>query len=126
FVSRGRWRSARSLKAPRPTMDSRGSIDQVRILFALAGLHRVDRGAEVAFISVAKELVKLGNEVTLTGSGPPRRNEPYRYIQAPALPRTKFEKWPSVPTLRNDTSWEEATFAPGLLAKYRPGDFDVT
>jgi len=98
----------------------------VRILFALAGLHRVDRGAEVAFISVAKELVKLGNEVTLIGSGPPRRNEPYRYIQAPALPRTKFEKWPSVPTLRNDTSWEEATFAPGLLAKYRPGDFDVT
>ena len=107
-------------------MDRRSSIDQVRILFALAGLHRVDRGAEVAFISVARELAKLGNEVTLIGSGPPRLDEPYRYIQVPAVSRTKFEGWPSVPALRNDTSWEEATFVPGLLAKYRPGDFDVT
>jgi len=95
-------------------------------LFALAGLHRVDRGAEVAFISVARELVKLGNEVTLIGSGPPRPGEPYRYIQTPAVSRNRFERWPSVPTLRNDTGWEEATFVPGLLAKYHPGDFDIT
>jgi glycosyltransferase involved in cell wall biosynthesis len=27
--------------------------------------------------------------------------------------------------LRNETAWEEASFAPGLLAKYRPGDFDI-
>ena len=106
-------------------MDSRSSIDQVRILFALAGLHRVDRGAEVAFISVARKLVQLGNHVTLIGSGPPRPEEAYRYIQVPAVSRTRFEHWPSVPTLRNDTSWEEATFAAGLLAKYRPADFDI-
>jgi glycosyltransferase involved in cell wall biosynthesis len=107
-------------------MDSRSSIDQVRILFALAGLHRVDRGAEVAIISVARELAKLGNLVTLMGSGPPRPGEPYRYIQVPAVSRTKFEAWPSIPTLRNDTSWEEATFVPGLLARYRPANFDIT
>src|SRR5690242_11077065 len=107
-------------------MDSRGSIDQVRILFALAGLHRVDRGAEVAFISIARELARLGNEVTLIGSGPPRPEEPYRYLEVPAVSRTKFEAWPSLPALRNDTSWEEATFVPGLLAKYRPSDFDIT
>ena len=107
-------------------MDSRGSIDQVRILFALAGLHRVDRGAEVAFISVARELARLGNEVTLIGSGPPRPEEPYQYLEVPAVSRTKFEAWPSLPALRNDTSWEEATFVPGLLAKYRPSDFDIT
>lgn len=95
-------------------------------MFALAGLHRVDRGAEVAFISVARELVKLGNDVTLIGSGPPRAGEPYRYIQAPAVSRNRFERWPSLPTLRNDTAWEEATFVPGLLAKYRPADFDIT
>jgi glycosyltransferase involved in cell wall biosynthesis len=107
-------------------MDSRGSIDQVRILFALAGLHRVDRGAEVAFISVARELSKLGNEVTLIGSGPARAGEPYRYIQVSAVSREKFEGWPSIPALRNETGWEEASFAPGLLAKYRPRDFDIT
>ena len=107
-------------------MDSRSSIDQGRILFALAGLHRVDRGAEVAFISVARELAKLGNEVTLIGSGPSRAGEPYRYVHVPAVSRTRFEGWPGVPTLRNETSWEEATFAPGLLARFRPHDFDIT
>jgi len=95
-------------------------------LFALAGLHRFDRGAEVAFISVARELVKLGNEVTLIGSGPGRANEPYRYIHAGAISRTRFEHWPSIPTLRNEAAWEEATFAPTLLGKFRPTDFDVT
>jgi glycosyltransferase involved in cell wall biosynthesis len=107
-------------------MDSRSSIDQVRILFALAGLHRVDRGAEVAFISIARELVKLGHDVTLIGSGPPRPGEPYRYIRAPAISRKTFENWPSAPGLRSDTGWEEASFVPGLLGKYRPSDFDIT
>ena len=51
-------------------MDRRSSIDQVRILFALAGLHRVDRGAEVAFISVARELVKLGQRGDADRIGP--------------------------------------------------------
>ena len=32
----------------------------MRILFALPGLHRYDRGAEIAFISVARELAKSG------------------------------------------------------------------
>ena len=117
----GTTAEARSLDAPRPTMDRRGSTDQVRILLALAGLHRVHRGAEVAFISVARELSKLGHEVTLIGSGPPRPEEPYRFIHAPAIARETFERWPSVPTLRSETAWEEATFVPGLLAKISPG-----
>lgn len=102
------------------------SSKQVKILFALAGLHRVDRGAEVAFISVARELAKEGDEVTLIGSGPPRPEEPYRYIQTGSVSRDRFESFPKFPTLRNETSWEEATFAPGLLAKFHPGEFDVT
>ena len=34
----------------------------MRVLFALPGLHRYARGAEVAFISVARELVKAGKQ----------------------------------------------------------------
>jgi glycosyltransferase involved in cell wall biosynthesis len=107
-------------------MDRRGSTNQVRILLALAGLHKVDRGAEVAFINVGRELAKLGNDVTLMGSGPQRAGEPYRYVHVPAVARERFERWPKIPTLRNETSWEEASFAPGLLMKYRPADFDIT
>jgi glycosyltransferase involved in cell wall biosynthesis len=107
-------------------MASRGSTDQVRILFTLAGLHRVDRGAEVAFIAVASELARSGHDVTLIGSGPERPNRPYRYIQAPAIDRRRFESFPKFPGLRNETSWEEASFAPGLLARYRPAEFDIT
>jgi glycosyltransferase involved in cell wall biosynthesis len=107
-------------------MDSRSSSDQVRILFALAGLHRVDRGAEVAFIAVASELARAGHEVTLIGSGPPRPGQSYRYIQVPAARRESFEAFPRMPLLRNETAWEEASFVPGLLARYRPVDFDIT
>jgi glycosyltransferase involved in cell wall biosynthesis len=107
-------------------MASRSSSDQVRILFALAGLHRVDRGAEIAFISVATELARAGHDVTLMGSGPERPGQPYRYLRAPAIRRETFEGWPSIPALRNETAWEEASFVPGLLAKYRPADFDIT
>jgi glycosyltransferase involved in cell wall biosynthesis len=38
--------------------------------------------------------------------------------------REKFEHFPKFPTLRNETAWEDATFAVGLLAKYRARDFD--
>lgn len=107
-------------------MASGSSIDQVRILFSLAGLHRVDRGAEVAFIAVASELAKAGHDVTLIGSGPKRPGRPYRYIQARAVDRKRFESFPKLPTLRNETGWEEASFAPGLLAKYHPADYDIT
>jgi glycosyltransferase involved in cell wall biosynthesis len=105
---------------------SRSSTDQVRILFALAGLHRAERGAEVAFISIGRELARAGHSVTLMGSGPELSGEPYRYIQAPAASRNLFEGWPRLPTLRNETAWEEASFVPGLLLKYQPRDFDIT
>ena len=107
-------------------MASRDSSDQVRILFTLAGLHRVDRGAEVAFIAIASELARAGHDVTMIGSGPVRPGRPYRYMQAGAVPREQFERFPKFPPLRSETAWEEASFAPGLLAKYRPGEFDIT
>jgi glycosyltransferase involved in cell wall biosynthesis len=98
----------------------------VRILFALAGLHRVDRGAEVAFMSLASQLARQGDEVTLIGSGQERPGKEYRFIHAPSIRREAFERWPAMPMFRNETGWEEASFVPGLLRVYRPSDFDVT
>lgn len=98
----------------------------MRILFALAGLHRVDRGAEIAFMSIAAQLARQGEEVTLIGSGPDRRGSEYRYIQVGSMRRETFERWPALPMFRNETAWEEASFACGLLRAYRPWDYDVT
>lgn len=98
----------------------------MRILFALSGLHRVDRGAEVAFISVASELADAGDDITLIGSGPERPGRKYRYIQAPAISRERFERLPHLPLFRSETVWEEATFLPGLLRAYDPSAYDLT
>src|SRR5436189_4197316 len=94
-------------------------------MFALAGLHRIDRGAEVAFIEIARQLSLAGHDVTLFGSGSHRPGEPYRFVHVPAVGRERFESWPALPALRNETGWEEATFAPGLIAKYRAANYDV-
>jgi len=98
----------------------------MRILFALPGLHRYDRGAEIAFISIAGELAKAGDVVTLIGSGPPQISAPYRFLGAPSLAREYFESFPSIPILRNEYAYEELTFVPGFLCRYRPEDYDVT
>jgi glycosyltransferase involved in cell wall biosynthesis len=98
----------------------------VRVLFALPGLHRYDRGAEVAFISVARELAKAGDSVTIIGSGQPRATAPYRFLRAESLARENFEAFPSIPFLRNECAYEELTFIPAFFRQYRPNDFDVT
>src|SRR5205814_9306269 len=96
------------------------------ILIALPGLHRYNRGAEVALIAVARELSLLGNKVTLVGSGHPRDSEPYTFIRASSVRREYFERFPSIPMLRNEYAYEELTFLPGLLWAYDPTQFDVT
>ena len=86
----------------------------------------MNRGAEIAFLAVAQELAKSGEDVTLIGSGPEIAGRPYRYVQVGAVPRERFEKFPKVPALRGDTAWEDLTFSAGLLRAYRPQDFDLT
>lgn len=100
----------------------------MRILFALSGAHRVNRGAEVAFESVARNLATsgLGDEVVLIGSGPQRASEPYGYEQAKVVRRERFERLPSVPMLRNNEMWEELTFVPGLRRRFKRREFDIT
>jgi glycosyltransferase involved in cell wall biosynthesis len=98
----------------------------MRVLFALPGLHRYDRGAEIAFMSLANELANAGDAVTLIGSGVCHTSASYRFLRSPSISRVHFELLPSIPILRNEYAYEELTFVPGLLYRYRPTDYDVT
>lgn len=98
----------------------------MRLLFALPGLHRYSRGAEVAFIAVADALAKAGHDVTLVGSGQPQDGTRYQFLHASSIARERFERFPSVPLLRNETAYEELSFSPGLLRCFRPREYDVT
>jgi glycosyltransferase involved in cell wall biosynthesis len=98
----------------------------MRILIALPGLFRHNRGAEIAFIELAKELVRSGDSVTLLGSGIARDATPYQFLMAPSISREKFERFPSIPVLRNEYCYEELTFVPGCLWRYRPREYDIT
>ena len=99
---------------------------EMRLLFALPGFHRHDRGAEVALLAVASGLAQLGDAVTVVGSGPVRDGQAYRYMQVPSIGRERFESFPFGPFFRNETAYEDLTFALGLLRKVRPSDYDVT
>lgn len=98
----------------------------LRLLFVLPGLHRVNRGAEAAFESLARELSALGQDVTLIGSGPKRPRQPYVYFHAGSRHRDKFAGWPMVPPLRSSYRWEELSFCPALWRAYRPERYDLT
>lgn len=97
----------------------------MRIAFALSGFHRHDRGAEVALLAVAEGLAIGGDEVVVFGAGAWRPGCAYEYRHVPALRRESFEKVPSFPFFRDETAWEDVSFAAGLLTRYRPADFDV-
>jgi glycosyltransferase involved in cell wall biosynthesis len=110
-----------------PTGRAAAERGALRILLALPGLHRVNRGAEVAFESIASELARRANcEVTLIGSGEPRQDRPYRFRHAGCTPRERFSGWPRVPMFRDAYAYEEATFAPRLWGSYRAEEFDVS
>jgi len=98
----------------------------VRILFALPGLHRYSRGAELAFIAIARELSKQGESVTLIGSGSSDEQAAYRFLRAASVRRERFERFPFFPVLRNECCYEELTFLPALAWRYRPKDYDIT
>ena len=97
----------------------------MKVLFALPGFHRLDRGAEVALLSVAEALARSGDDVTVVGSGDDRPGVPYRYEKVPAVHRETFEKFPYFPPLRSDTAWEDATFAAGLALRKNFADYDA-
>lgn len=98
----------------------------MRLIFALPGFHRYDRGAEIALLSVARELAHSGEEVTVAGSGPTSPDVPYRYIKVPAIRREAFERFPTFPPFRSETAWEDATFALNLLRKVDLQQYDAS
>ena len=99
----------------------------MRLQFILPGLHRVHRGAEVAFESVATGIANLGlDEVTLVGSGQPIADRPYRFQHSGLVPRERFERLPRIPPFRTEYIFEEATWVANYLRRYRAGDADVT
>ena len=99
----------------------------MRILFALPGLHRFGRGAEVVFESIAQQVAAAGNhQVTLVGSGEVRPGRAYDFVHVPAVSRERFEHWPKLPFLRHEFMYEELTFAAGLLRLPIVEQADVT
>jgi len=101
----------------------------MRILFVFPGLHRVRRGAEVAFESIAQQIALEGeHKVTLIGSGVDIPSRPYRFKRVPAVSRDTFERWPKMPFFRSEFMYEDLTFAAGLMtAHWRPeADLTVT
>lgn len=99
----------------------------MRFLFALPGLHRVGRGAEVVFEAVAQQIAELGqHQVTLVGSGEARADRAYDFIHLPAISREHFECLPKLPFLRHEFMYEELTFAWGVARLAAVGDADVT
>src|SRR5262245_10814747 len=99
----------------------------MRLCVALPGLHRVDRGAEVALERIADLLAQSGDwQVVVFGSGPERPGRAYRYVQVPCVPRERFEGWPRLPMFRDECAWEELSFARNFHKVYAPRDFDLT
>jgi glycosyltransferase involved in cell wall biosynthesis len=98
----------------------------VRIGIALPGLHRVNRGAELAFEQVGQGLALLGNDVTLIGTGEQREGSSYSFVKTSSDRRERFERWPKLPVLHSEFIYEELTWIPSLARHYRPDDFDVT
>ena len=103
-------------------------MSSIRVAFFLPGLGRVQRGAETAFLEVARALSHYDDvEVELFGTG----NDVPEGLTVHSvgyLSREKFEKWPSLPFFRNEYAWEELSFTWNLRRKavYRPERFDAT
>lgn len=96
-------------------------MSALRLAMLLPGLGRVHRGAETAFLELARALAARPDfEVVLYGAGD-RVPEGLRIRTVPCAPRERFESFPSLPTLRNECAYEELAF---VLALARADAFD--
>ncbi len=98
----------------------------MKLLFALPGFHKHDRGAEVALLSVADELGRAGNTVTVVGAGEEQAGKNYAFRHVGTVPRERFEWLPSLPVFRNETHWEDMFFATNMRRQIDLKTFDAT
>ncbi len=90
-------------------------------------MHRVHRGAEVAFESIAQEIASLGlDEVTVLGSGPELEDRSYTYERFGLIPRERFERFPKIPPFRSEYIYEEATWVANAMRSFRSSSADLT
>ncbi len=93
----------------------------------LPGLGRVQRGAETAFVEIARALQRSsGMKVTLFGTG--RDVPPELAIHTVGyIVRERFEHAPKLPALRSENQYEELAFILSLAARgdYHPENFDA-
>jgi len=104
-----------------------GGPAPLRVAMVLPGLGRVRRGAEAAFLEVARGLAAFPDvRVELFGSGR-EGAEGLSVRGVPCVPRERFEAWPRLPCLRDEYSYEELTFALNLAraGRFRRRDFDA-
>jgi len=99
----------------------------LRIAMLLPGLGRVQRGAEMAFLELARQWIDTDQaEVTVFASG---KELPARVHveRVGCVSREWFERFPPVPCLRTEFEYEELTYCARLWAsrRYRPERFDV-
>src|SRR3954451_16765940 len=90
-------------------------------------MHRVHRGAEVAFEAVATEIAKLGlDDVTVVGSGQTPSDRSYHFQCAGLVPRERFERFPKFPPFRSEYIYEEATWVINYMRRYCASAADIT
>ncbi|MCR9201175.1 MAG: glycosyltransferase family 4 protein [Planctomycetaceae bacterium] len=99
-----------------------------RVAFVLPGLGRVQRGAETAFLEIARNMAAWPDiEVELFGTGE-ETPEGLKTHSVGYISRERFEKWPSLPFFRNEYAYEELTFTWNLrrAGVYDASRFDAT
>lgn len=104
------------------------TMQPIRIAAILPGLGRVERGAETAFLEIAKHLNSYADlDVQLFGSGHDVPSGlPIEVIESTR--REQFERLPKLPLFRTECHYEEFFWVRALRrsGKFDPTQFDVT
>jgi glycosyltransferase involved in cell wall biosynthesis len=91
-------------------------LPKLKVALMLPGLGRVQRGAETAFLELAKALAKYSDlQITLFGSG----NDVPDGLQMKSVKcvnREYFESFPRLPILRSEYCYEELSFIMSLIS----------
>jgi len=113
---------------PAPWVPGLDQGQPLRIAMLLSGLGRVRRGAEAAFLELARVWVnRPGVTLSLFGSG--TEGAPAESVNhvLKIRPRESFERWPHLPAFRTEAYYEEFSFVRQLRHSrlYDPAAHDI-